>query len=170
MYDWLGNEDLQEAVSLRQPYFQLKGVPECKLNWNDIIQASFRSPEFLGNGGFVDEEALAPGCIRAFADEVNKLYPSRTGDMSIHMYGSFCKDANTNGKHRDTANVFLVGAIGRTEFTIFNDDYSAQMNYSIGPGDVLFIPRSRWHLPEPLEPRAVFSIGLEYGRHVDDDG
>lgn len=170
MFEWLNSEDLQEAVALRHPYFERQGIPECSISWNDVILASFAEPEFLGKGGFVDEKTLAPGCVRAFAEEVNKLYPSRTGDVSIHMYGSFIKEANTNGKHRDTANVFLIGALGTTDYTIFNDDDTAQVNYTVGPGDVLYIPRSRWHLPEPLEPRAVFSIGLEYGRHVDDDG
>ena len=39
------------------------------------------------------------------------------------MYGSFIKEANTNGKHRDTANVFLIGALGTTDYTIFNDSH-----------------------------------------------
>ena len=55
------------------------------------------------------------------------------------MYGSFIKEANTNGKHRDTANVFLIGALGTTDYTIFNDEDTAQVNYTVGPGDVLYI-------------------------------
>lgn len=168
MYDWLDDPDIKEKVTLRQPFFKKAGVPECNIDWNDVVD-NFKEPEFLGKGGFVDEQSTAPGCIRAFADEVNERFPSRTGDMSIHLYGSFSVDANTNGRHRDTANVFLVGALGTLGMTIYNDDISGKLDFEVKPGDVLFIPRSRWHEPEPLTTRAVFSIGLEYGKHADDD-
>ena len=168
MYDWLDEPDIKECVTLRYPFFRKAGVPECNIDWNDVID-NLKEPEFLGKGGFVDEQAYAPGSVRAFADEVNKRFPSRTGDMSIHMYGSFSTDANTSGKHRDTANVFIVGALGQLEFTVYADDNMAKQEYLIMPGDVLFVPRSRWHEPAPLTPRAIFSIGLEYGKHADDD-
>ena len=59
----------------------------------------------------------------------------------------------------DTADVFYVGGIGNTSFSINN------ITYQIAPGDIMYIPRSVNHTPQPQAARAGFSIGLEHGRH-----
>ena len=91
--------------------------------------------------------------------EIVKVFPPRTGDVTTHLYVSLFEGCKTLGEHMDTADVFYVGGIGNTSFSINN------ITYQIAPGDIMYIPRSVNHTPQPQAARAGFSIGLEHGRH-----
>lgn len=161
MDSYLNSTQLKNAVESLTPYYKkgaIRKLIEDPISWDQIINSAGKQNRLL-EGGMVQQDPVVPGCIKLLRDKLLKLYTPRTNDATVHVYCSFSKDAETYGKHKDTANVWFIGAIGQTVFDIEGQ------TYNIGPGDAMFIPRSVYHTPIPMGARAGFSIGLEHGRH-----
>jgi mannose-6-phosphate isomerase-like protein (cupin superfamily) len=161
MDDYISSAELSIAVENLTPLFKKGVVQELidnPVTWDQIINSAGSKNRLL-QAGMVQQDPIVPGCITLLRSYLLQNFTPRTNDATIHVYCSFCEGAETYGTHKDTANVWFVGAIGKTKFEILEEEYI------IEPGDILFIPRSVYHTPIPLEARAGFSIGLEHGRH-----
>tara|TARA_R100000149_G_scaffold66041_2_gene42923 strand:+ start:1041 stop:1535 length:495 start_codon:yes stop_codon:yes gene_type:complete len=68
----------------------------------------------------------------------------------------FSLAANIGLSHVDKEDVFLIGSYGKTTYKIIPDG----IDYEIGKGDLLYIPRGTRHRSFSSAPRAVISIGF----------
>ena len=79
--------------------------------------------------------------------------------VSLHTYISFTSFSEVFPMHTDDVDVFLVGAMGDTEFTV-NDPEGAR-KYTLAPGDMVYVPAGMEHGARPLSPRICLSYGIE---------
>jgi hypothetical protein len=171
LHNWIDSEELRGAVKSRTPSLCLNAVDISNIDWN-IVTAIINMSQnnyYKRNGGFIveDQRFLAePGLFRIAQTQsaLVSAFPPPTGDSTIHLYGSLSSDAETNGEHKDTADVFYLHGMGNTLVKTFNSD-RASNNIRMQTGDILYIPRGIYHDTVPLGARFAFSIGLEYGNN-----
>jgi len=92
-----------------------------------------------------------PGTIGETFQEVNK----DCGVKVMHTYVSFGDYSMTFGNHNDDLNVLLVQAKGSTSYICDEN------NYTLNPGDSLFIPKGFNHNPVITGPRVTLSFSWE---------
>ena len=87
---------------------------------------------------------------------INKL----TEFQDYTFNGSFCAVSITNrepttGKHNDPVDVFYMQCIGSVVWKIFGD---TEYEYTLNPGDVIYVPSGVDHEVRSLTPRASISF------------
>ena len=171
LHNWIDSDELRGAVTSRTPLLCLECVDLSRFDWNwltDTINSS-EGNIYKRNGGFVvdDQRFLTdPACITLNQTKAALVsaFPPPTNDSTIHIYGSLSSGAETNGEHKDTADVFLLHGMGNTLVKTY-DETGGQTNVRMQNGDILYIPRGIWHDTVPLSARFAFSIGLEWGKN-----
>lgn len=162
--NWLTSKELRDAVNSRTPFYIPNAVPTLNYKWDDVIELINMDKQLtrhMKGGGFLIH--FLNDKFQSIVDlgqAIQNTFPSRTGDTTIHLYGSLSAESGTFGRHKDTANVFFIQGSGRTKFAF--DDGSS---YNLYNGDLLYIPCGVYHTPEPQGARFGFSIGLEEGRY-----
>ena len=162
MRDWIHQEDLQRAVQSRSHFFLSNIESGYNVNWTsmlDLLDANRANINMLDTLGGVCTEYRPHPYLMALVDTVKKMHAGQ--DITAHLYFSFTKDQMTNGKHRDTANVFFIGLIGNTQFKVYGEGRERYKSYRVGPGDLIYIPRGMDHDTKPMGPRIGISIGIE---------
>jgi len=146
-------------------YFQKKAI-----NWKDPIDFNYIS-NMLDAGNF--ESTLSSRNLQQYVFDsvfeirgIHKHEPLRDffqflgqnfntkklkDDMNFYIsYVSGCK-SNT---HRDLYDVWIIGCLGRTLYKV------AGREYTIEPGDILYIPEGHLHVAIGLEPRITISYAV----------
>ena len=80
---------------------------------------------------------------------------------TAHLYISLMSFSKTFGRHKDSADVFYIQALGKTHWAIDDD---GNHEYDLVEGDMLFIPAGMYHASTPITPRVGLSIGLDYDK------
>ena len=105
----------------------------------------------------VCEGYYLPESMAKVADEMYDLH-----DIDrCHLYVSFARQTQTYGRHNDTMDVVIVGAIGTVSYA-FDDGEVV----TVQPGDALFIPAGVYHDPASHTHRAT----LSFSREIREDG
>ena len=73
----------------------------------------------------------------------------------------FSVTTSTGQPHIDKEDIFLIGLHGSTIYRVYGD-----RDYTIEPGDFLFIPRDLKHRAIGLTPRVILSIGFFGDRNM----
>ena len=79
--------------------------------------------------------------------------------VSTLSFISFTSNSKTFGKHVDTTDVYFLQALGKTKFSVWENEQ--EFDYELCPGDLLHIPAGLYHSTEPLGPRVGLSYGIE---------
>ena len=162
MRNWIHLKDLQRAVQSRSHFFLANAEPDYIMNWQsalDVLDVNRDKINMIDTLGGVCTEYRPHPYLMSLVDTINETV-GKDHDVTAHLYFSFTKDQKTNGKHRDTANVFFIGLIGNTQFKIYGED-GRYKSYRVGPGDLIYIPRGIDHDTTPMGPRIGLSIGIE---------
>lgn len=164
LLSWLQSKELRDAVNSRTPFYIPNAVPVLSYKWDDVIELMNMDKQLTKHmkaGGFLihflNDKFQQ---IVDIGEQLQNTFPSRTGDTTIHLYGSLSKESGNFGRHKDTANVFFIQGSGITKFAFDNE-----ISYNLYNGDLLYIPCGVYHTPEPQGARFGFSIGLEEGRY-----
>ena len=107
--------------------------------------ASKKSPTIACHNSYL------PGTLLDAYKEVDENKKVR----DVHMYISFSKNADAYQAHHDEVDLLIVQAIGKTSYLV--DDGK---EYTLSPGDSIFIPKGVYHTPKILEPRVTLSFGI----------
>jgi len=136
------------------------------LTWEetiDNINYSFKKDSHMiqyENLGFFSTQAdKIKKCEHIFKKIEEKNKDTRFNFTTAHLYVSFTEKSKTAGKHRDGAFVWYWQCIGKTEWTIYEND--EEHIYILSPGDIIYVPRGIYHSVAPLTPRVGVSFGSE---------
>jgi hypothetical protein len=91
--------------------------------------------------------------------------------LDFHVYGGLKKTAESFSIHRDTANNIILQIDGESHWKVYNADFSIEernlysddrlqmlIDYTLKPGDLLYIPAGNYHKCYPLSKRLSISI------------
>ena len=160
--NWLLSKELRDAVNSRTPFYIPNAVATLSYKWDDVIELINMDKQLTRHmkaGGFLIHFLNDKfQNIVDLAEQIQSVFPSRTGDMSVHLYGSLSKESGSHGRHKDTANVFFIQGSGITKFAF--DDGSS---YNLYNGDLLYIPKGLQHKAIPLSKRISISVPLNKG-------
>lgn len=92
-------------------------------------------------------------------------------NLDFHVYGGLKKSAESFSIHRDTANNIILQIDGESHWKVYNADSSIEernlysvdylqllIEYTLKPGDLLYIPAGNYHKCYPLSKRLSISI------------
>lgn len=165
--------ELKRAVLDRSPHF-IDNAVEIVYEWKDFMVNMSHCAKAI--------EWNRPALVRPMPDGlggvINSCQPNKflmrltdfvghNPDLNpedklctSHIYYSLNQDAVTNGLHKDTADVFIIGLLGNTSIKV------EDKQWRIGRGDLIYIPRGIMHDTKPFQAgRALLSIGIEHGRN-----
>ena len=160
-------EDEQFAAARRSNrHFLFRGVLPDTPSWDEVLtnlEKSLEAQALVKAGPYFsivthdgDKHIRLAG---ALLEEIRKLDPSLGG--SAHVYIGLTRFSESFGKHRDNADVFFWQVIGSTRWKVYAQAGVAE--YTLGVGDVLYVPRQMDHEVVSLCPRVGISFGLDYG-------
>jgi ribosomal protein L16 Arg81 hydroxylase len=166
---WIRYSDLRSAVSNGTPFFIKEAIEEINVTWDDIVSNvnlcnDVNDPIKYLKGTFITHKVLnkkLDQIARPIRAELREVYPGSHGYTS-HVYSSMTINAETFGRHKDTADVFFLGIKGTTQFEIWDRNNNVS-SYIIEVGDVVFVPRGLYHNTTALTPRSGISFGIERG-------
>lgn len=157
MYEFL------EAVSgNKNKHHYFKNVASKTPSWQSILALlnkniiSGAKMKMLDNLGFVCFDAHLLPEVEQLLLEIKK---TTTNSVSAHCYISLLQISKTFGRHNDNADVFFWQVQGSTKWCVEDTEVA---EYTLQPGDVIYVPRFMIHEVTPLEPRAGISIGIDY--------
>ena len=126
--------------------------------------------------------------IKSLVSDIQEVFHVAS---DIHIYGSKGTNSKSFAPHSDTYEVFIIQAIGDTDWTVFKNRKSNLLHNNIpsrppkkeelipalevtlSPGDLLYIPRRAYHASSPNMPRLSMSIAsisldnfFELHRHI----
>ena len=127
----------------------LKNINACR----DAGETVERDP-----GLVVCFDVLVPEMNRAW-DMANWLGQQHNQDFSIHTYVGLYDHSPGVGRHSDVEDVYCLGAVGTTRYTIYED--GQEYTYDLNQNDLLYIPGGTDHIAVPLTTRAVLSYGFK---------
>lgn len=154
---------LDNFVGKKHCYFQNTGLPP--IDWfsaiDNLEQVAQISPQDiieLKNLGCVVHEVISN---KMFVQQEfqNYLMDVFKAPVSLHTYISFTSYSEVFPLHTDDVDVFLVGGLGDTEFTV--EDPLGTKKYILVPGDMVYVPAGMKHGAKPLSPRICLSYGIE---------
>ena len=191
---WYLEQTVKDAVENATPLIIRGAIPEERLfGWGTAVRLiddhetkycdELDHNKYCSKGGFVVHKLDSCPYMQYWAalnHEIFKAYGGRA--HSVHMYGSLTKNAETFGIHRDTADVFYVGIIGRLFWEAYRDEdvkeyapdestgivqRASRVNdpffkEEVYPGDIVYMPRGMWHNTIPLKNRVGISMGREW--------
>lgn len=132
-------------------------------SWDDVIDdldynVQHNKPvKFLDRFGFVTHFGERIKKVSNVVDHIHSLRPKEV-KPSAHLYISMLTTSGTFGRHNDTSDVFYIQGLGSSRFDV---EEGTDQSYVLEPGDLLYIPASIYHTPQPLSPRVGISIGFD---------
>lgn len=104
-------------------------------------------------------------------------------NLDFHVYGGLKKSAESFAIHRDYSNNIILQIEGESHWKVYNADSSIEertlrsderlellIDYTLKPGDLLYIPSENYHKCNPLSKRLSISIcfiNKEENRFID---
>jgi len=169
---WVSNSDLRSAVNSGTPFFIKNAIPGIAITWEDIIKnvnycSESSSKVTFMKGTFITNKVLSKrleDIAQPFRAAIRETYPG-SSNYTSHVYTSIVSDAETFGRHKDTADVFFLGILGKTSFDIWNKQDKV-VHYIVEVGDVIYIPCGLYHNPTAMTPRSGISFGIERGKYI----
>ena len=161
MYDFLKNPEFLTNRENKHHYF-FKDIGLELPTWDDILgvlnqntkrTSNFKIPKNLVFSIMVGNQLKHAGEFKA---EYAKLDIYK--QSSAHLYISLL-DTGTYGRHRDRADVIFWQLQGSTHWLV---DDAETAEYTLEPGDAIYIPMGMYHTVKSLSPRAGMSFGLDY--------
>lgn len=158
---------LKDALANKRHFFVKNFISINDLpSWQDVLNDL--SLNFTDNSptspinvqedlGFVTYRGGRVAKVERIRREIAKLNPQLP--CTAHLYISLMSFSKTFGRHKDTADVFYIQALGKTHWAI---DFEGMQEYDLEEGDMVFIPAGVFHASTPLTPRVGLSIGFDY--------
>ncbi len=150
---------LQEVLDNKTKHHIFRSVVMQTPSWGTILKhlnrniVSGAKMKMLDNLGFVYFDADIMPEVTPLLEEIKK---TTSRPVSAHCYISLLEISKTFGPHNDNADVFFWQVQGSTKWHVDGADYT------LSPGDIIYVPRLMVHEVTPLEPRAGISIGIDY--------
>ena len=158
---------LKDALAKKRHIFVKGFIEDNDLpSWQDILndlslnftENSPTSPINVQEDlGFVTYRGGRVPKVERIRQEIAKFNPQII--CTAHLYISLMSFSKTFGRHKDTADVFYIQALGKTHWAI---DFEGVQEYDLDEGDMVFIPAGVFHASSPLTPRVGLSIGFDY--------
>jgi len=143
----------------------LTNIFSPNFTWNDVIrnidisiQNNLSSATFA-MGGIALHEIYGIKDCELVMETLKKNNP-KNKNFSFNMYISLSKNSKSFGKHKDNSDVWVWQSIGKSKFSVFEN--SKEFQYTLNPGDFLYIPKLIFHKATPLSPRVSISFGIDY--------
>ena len=162
----------------------VKPLEEKIYPWSDVSRFSSREIfEYINSG-----KAFYCSNFNKFNNKCNSLsaevYENIPDiNLDFHLYGGLKKSAESFSIHRDTANNIILQIDGESHWKVYNADSSIEernlssddrlqllIDYTLKPGDLLYIPTGNYHKCCPLSKRLSISIcfiNKEKNRFID---
>lgn len=143
----------------------LTNIFSPNFTWNDVIKnidisiQNNLSGTIFEMGGISLFEIYGIKDCELFMETLKKNNP-KNNYFTSHMYISLSKKSKSFGKHRDNSDVWVWQCIGRSKWSVFEN--SKEFQYTLNPGDFLYIPKLIFHKATPLSPRVSISFGIDY--------
>ena len=145
--------------------FETLQFTDCNVAWDDVIE---KISDDFEDGSFKILN-VATSLMRSPAPTfvlMNDYYPNSVGEVfnkvqkkegirNLHVYASLGNSSLTYGNHNDDIDVLLIQSIGSTLYGIEGDEYT------LAPGDGMFIPAGVYHDPIVIEPRVTLSFAWD---------
>ena len=132
-------------------------------NWNDIISdldyniKNKNEVKILPNLGFVTYNGHRIEKVENIRKKIHYLNKDKP-ICTAHIYISLLSNSHTFGKHKDDTDVYFVLAIGKMKWIVEYEN--GEEEYEMSAGDMIYLPKDRYHTPVPLSPRVGISIGF----------
>jgi len=131
--------------------------------WDNVIANLNACPkesiDVLDDLGAIVYEVRDQGYMPAL-DVARQLSNEYAGvPVSTLTFISFSSSSKTFGKHVDDTDVYFLQALGKTKFSVWEND--EQFDYELNPGDMIHVPAGLYHDTVPLGPRVGLSYGIE---------
>jgi len=175
-YDFLYDKHYQLAiVEKRFHFFGNVGIPTP--GWNGILHAFDKEIQHkhvsgeerkrikpfvqMDNYGFIIHGSVIDlPHVREFATKLAQSSNSSVQWCSAYAFISFSSMSQSYTRHKDKMDVWCWQAVGKSVFTI--DEEDSYFQTEMRPGDLIYIPRGTHHHAKPLGPRATISFGNKY--------
>ena len=93
-------------------------------------------------------------------------------DTDVHLYGSTAVDSQSFDPHRDDEAVIILQIDGICEWYVYDEcqgpiyandeELNVSQCVELHPGDMLYIPKNRYHMCRPRTARLSLSFGIKY--------
>ena len=112
--------------------------------------------------------------IKSLVSDIQEVFHVAS---DIHIYGSKGTNSKSFAPHSDTYEVFIIQAIGDTDWTVFKnkrsnlipytpggsyypkrEELTPELEVTLSPGDLLYIPPRTYHSAKPNMPRLSMTI------------
>ena len=181
--DYLNWDTLNEAINNDIVEWQLLGENQKALDipwklpyWAEVHEQNKQFIiEHVNNGTtfIITRCYMLNDNLKSLISGIQELFHVAS---DIHIYGSKGTNSKSFAPHSDTYEVFIIQAIGDTDWTVFKNRKSNLLHENIpsylpkkeelipalevtlSPGDLLYIPRRAYHASSPNMPRLSMSI------------
>ena len=133
--------------------------------WEDYIielDRSVENAEFIkqtDNFGFVLHNGNNIPKLAVMQDHIWKTFAPEEPVCTTHLYISLVSSSETFGRHKDTTDVYFICGEGSVNWKVEYEDETIET--ILNKGDMIYLPKDRYHTPTPLTPRVGISIGFE---------
>ena len=109
--------------------------------------------------------------LKSLVSDIQEVFPVA---CDVQILGSKATNSKSFHSHSDRGNLFIIQAIGDTAWIVFKNRISSMLSYfynkpekevltpdlevTLSPGDLLYIPPATYHVATPSIPRLSMSI------------
>jgi len=181
------DESFREAVR-NQHYYRPNNYElpsDLDFGWKEVIWMLDSHPDEKrtlreSKLGFVltamEQRNSTPRFVKDIIKELKSVFPDN--NITAHFFGGFTNKSKSFEIHRDTMDVLYLQILGNVEWSMWepnNSDYykddskkilnkeEANLSYTsiFKPGNMIWVPRGKYHLVEPYNSRLGVSFGIE---------
>lgn len=153
------NPDLfkNTPVFVKGAFQDLPTWEDIILNFDDEVNNNRIEVRNFGDLGVATHHGENIPCVDNIRKKIHALRPNKK-ECTAHVYVSFLTKSKNLGAHKDGSDVFYIQALGKTRWEVhFNKQIE---EYTLEPGDMIYVPKEIIHNPIPLSPRVGLSIGF----------
>lgn len=133
-------------------------------SWEKIIHLLDRNVplktevRFFDRLGFIIRNANGVEEAQELLDHIKEIHYEPL-PPNCHIYASLLSNSGTFKNHQDTSDVYIVQAHGSVRYIVTEED-EQKYDYTVEPGDMLYIKKFLFHEPILLGPRVTMSVAF----------
>ena len=161
----------EEVAETLLPY---KEIPWSVPLWSGIRQ---QNKQFIldnvnnGSTFLIERCCILNDNLKSLVSDIQEVFPVA---CDVQILGSKATNSKSFHSHSDRGNLFIIQAIGDTAWIVFKNRISSMLSYfynkpekevltpdlevTLSPGDLLYIPPATYHVATPSIPRLSMSI------------
>jgi hypothetical protein len=142
---------INDAYDVNDPKNKIEGSKEVvgKVNfWHKLTVTldNINEQNFPGIGNKVDKLTDLHSMLKGISSKCAGYFGAV----------SFTNKEPTTGKHSDTVEVIYCQFIGSVVWSVYTDE--GKKDFTLNPGDIIYVPKSMEHEVVSLNPRAAISF------------